>query len=207
MQVADIEERIKHAIEALRKVEIEKKEIPLFRALVLYVLNKVHEPVGKLKLQKLVFLAATAGGAKEIVEEYMPYKFGMFSESIKLELEFLEANNYIVERKEKFYPTEKTRKEEKEIVKALENALGKKALERIDNALERFKDLSENELLVLLYSMFPEYAQYSEIKNKVERLKKKVAIELYRKGKISLLLAAKIAGLAPQEIEKIASEG
>lgn len=55
--------------------------------------------------------------------------------------------------------------------------------------------------------MFPEHAQYSEIKNKVERLKKKVAIELYKKGKISLLLAAKIAGLAPQEIEKIASEG
>ena len=84
--------------------------------------------------------------------------------------------------------------------------LGEEKIRRINEVLERFKDLSEDELIVILYSLYPEYARHSKIKEKVERIKKRVAIELYKKGKISLLLAARVSGLAPQEIEKYASE-
>ena len=96
MQAINFREKIERVIDKLEKVKIERKEVPIHRALVLFVLNKVQEPVGKLKLQKLVFLAGMAGGIKQIAEEYIPYKFGMFSESIEQELGFLEANHYII---------------------------------------------------------------------------------------------------------------
>jgi ArsR family metal-binding transcriptional regulator len=69
----------------------------------------------------------------------------------------------------------------------------------IEEEFTLLENLSENEILALLYFKFPEFAKYSEKLDKITKKRRELAISLYKKGKISIEAASEIAGVSIKE--------
>ena len=141
----------------------------------------------------------------DLLNDYLAYHYGMYSDTVAQEIENLVANGLAAEINGKFSPTPAGEAISEEVKETLQKSVKDATL--LFETIEQYKDLTEDELLVLTYYLFPEFARNSEIRGRVERIRKRVALNLYKKGKISLLLAAKISGVPPQEIERLAAEG
>jgi predicted HTH domain antitoxin len=81
-----------------------------------------------------------------------------------------------------------------EVAKQLwENFKDKEIIKATSEFLE---SLDEDELLLYVYVTSPEYAEKSDVKEKIMRKRKEIALKMLREKKISLGLAAKLAGLS-----------
>ena len=63
--------------------------------------------------------------------------------------------------------------------------------------------ISNDELLALTYFSFPEMTEESLVKNRIWAKRQKLAVGLYRKGKVSLEKAVEISGLNYKEFLKL----
>jgi predicted HTH domain antitoxin len=81
-----------------------------------------------------------------------------------------------------------------EVAKQLwENFKDKEIIKATSEFLE---SLDEDELLLYIYVTSPESAEKSDVKEKIMRKRKKIALKMLKEKKISLGLAAKLAGLS-----------
>ena len=180
-------------LEDLKKIETRRN---ILHNIILALLVVDNEPIrGRTKLQKMVFLLSQIIPELKENVKYNPYNYGMYDENVDTALEFLESEN-IIKRIEEPIDNEKYI----EIFELLDKSVGEEALNKLKQYIdyikqikEQYNDLTEDEVLAIVYTLYPEYAQYSEKKEEIEKKKLDIAINLYKKGKVSIGLASKIA--------------
>ena len=162
--------------------------------LVLLYLREKSPILGKLRLQRMIFLISQ--DLEKLKEEldFEPHKYGMYDQTIDNALEWLEQDGFITIDKN-ITLTKKGIEKAEEILKDF----SEEEIEIIEEVKELFENLSESEILALLYFKFPEFAKYSEKLDKITKKRKELAISLYKKGKISIGAASEIAGVSIKE--------
>jgi len=76
----------------------------------------------------------------------------------------------------------------------------------VKKVAEFLKNLDDDELLLYIYVTSPKMAEKSDIKEKILERRVEIALNMLRKGKVSVGLAAKLADLPVTEIRKRAVE-
>jgi len=151
---------------------------------------------GELWFQKELFLIAQ--NVKELEEEadFESDFIGPYSEIADEELEQLRREGIV--KKEKIELTPYGR----EAAKYLQRESPPGILELISEMKSFLNNLTREELLGFIYYSFPEMRIESVEFAEIERIRKQIAISLFKKGKVSLGKAASIAGLSQDEMIK-----
>jgi uncharacterized protein YwgA len=172
--------------------------------LVLLYLKEKSPIFGKLRLQKMIFLISQDFEKLRDELDFEPHRYGMYDQTIDDMVEGLELDGFVTvdENNNKITLTQKGIEKAKEILKEF----SEKEIETIEEVKELFEDLTEDEILALLYFKFPEFAKYSEKLGEITRKRKELAISLYKKGKVSLEAASEIAGMNVKEFMKLLKE-
>jgi uncharacterized protein YwgA len=172
---------------------------------ILFYSNSEEPIVGKtkfdkeLKLQKEVFLISQ--NLSEIGKEssYDADYYGPYSETVAEEFKGLALDEVVQDNQTsiRLLPLGK------EIAKELIKSYSKKILDMVSDFKKLINNMSQEEILTLIYTSFPDYTEESVVKEDVMRNRIKIAIQLYKKGKISLERTSEIAGLT---LEKLMNE-
>jgi predicted HTH domain antitoxin len=155
-----------------------------------YMLMLLYAHEGKCKgnqwFQKEMFELAKA--FKELAEEldFTVFDYGPYSEALDKYKDMLENSGFIKDLSltNKGYEVAKQLWEDfkdKEIIKATSEFL---------------ESLDEDELLLYIYVTSPESAEKSDVKEEIMRRRKEISLKMLKEKKISLGLAAKLAGLS-----------
>lgn len=151
----------------------------------------------RLLIQKMLFFLAQ--DIKELKEElyFQPYKHGPYDETIANAVENLVEDGIIIYEKNDNNILLTITENGKKIAKQMESnsIIRKEDVNLIKKVIELFRNLDTDEILALLYYTFPEYAKYSDDKERIDKYRKKLALSLYKKGKVSIEKAAEIAGV------------
>jgi len=154
---------------------------------ILILLNLYNDKVDVYRLHKMVFLASL--DIPELREELEPrpsmYNDIFFDENIAEAIESLKFDGLIE-------GDTSLQLSSKEIPQFL---LSDKEKDIYEEIIDLFKDTTDNEILAIFY-----YKLYDQIKilkplKKIESNRKKLALSLYKKGKISIGAASEIAGM------------
>jgi len=132
-----------------------------------------------------------ARNIKDLEEEivFEPHHYGPCSEMVEQELENLEILG-LIERNGGIRLTKRGKK----AFSILVNRVNPNELEIIKEIKELLNDLSEYELLALIYFTYPKMTKESRVLDKILKNRMNLAISLYLKGKVSLSKAAEISG-------------
>ena len=168
--------------------EIELSPVQAFMILLAGVRNRKHIK-GKTWLQKEMFLIAKNTKLKEMLD-FEPHLYGPYSETVDVELENLEVMG-LLEEKGNIQLTEEGRK----YYKKISEKASRQILDLISEIKEELNDLSEDELLAYIYFSFPETTEEAVRLEKIMKNRVKLAIRLYKKGKVSIGKAADIADM------------
>jgi predicted HTH domain antitoxin len=152
--------------------------------------GQTSEPIGgKTVLQKLLFHTRKAiqdtKGPGEI-----PHFYGPFDEQAEVVAEQLEASGYLRILDPRIELTERGAKEAEKVWKS-EFSQRERAI--IESLKVFFADLSVDEILAITYAKYAETATDSIVRKELDLRGKEIAINLVKKGKISMDLGAKIA--------------
>jgi len=168
--------------------EIELSPVQAFMILLAGVRNRKHIK-GKTWLQKEMFLIAKNTKLKEMLD-FEPHLYGPYSETVDVELENLEVMGLLEENGNSQW-TEEGRK----YYKKISEKASRQILDLISEIKEELNDLSEDELLAYIYFGFPETTEEAVRLEKIMKNRVKLAIRLYKKGKVSIGKAADIADM------------
>ena len=148
------------------------------------------EPVrGKIWLQKELFLIAQRIDKIRDLLGYEPYLLGPWSESVDVALEQLQSMG-LIRINGKIELTELGEK----VYSIIRGKASEGTIKIIEQVKEDLNDLDEEGLLAYIYFLFPdEWSKESVKARELERKRTQLAIELYRKGKVSLGKATEIA--------------
>lgn len=164
----------------------------------LLLLHARRKPIkGDIWLQKELFLISR--NIDELKEEFDAYLLGPFSETVYEYKEQLKVSGYILQDKEGFRLTDKGG----QIASKLWEDTSAEEKQMIIDAKTFLNDLSRDELLVFIYSTFRDFTDESIVREEIEKKKLPVAISLFRKRKVSLERASKIAEVTLQEFASI----
>jgi len=180
--------------------EIDLEQLTPIQALILLLLDSENaQPVkGKTWLQKEMYLILNNVG-KEIAEDaqFEPHHFGPYSEVVELELANLRLLNLVKEDRE-IRLTGKGKK----LAAKLRRFVNPRFLEFISEVKKELNDLTEDELFAYIYFTFREMTKESRALERILRKRKRLALSLYCKRKVSLSKAAQIAGVSVSEFSK-----
>ena len=175
----------------------------LQKIMVILLYSNDEEPIiGKtkfdkeLKLQKEVFLVSQ--NIPEIGKEssFDADYYGPYSETVAEEFKGLALDDVVQDNQTsiRLLPLGKG------IAKELIKEYNKKILDIVSDFKKLLNNMSQEEILTLIYTSFPDYTEESVVKEDVMKNRIKVAIQLYKKGKISLERASEIAGLTLEKL-------
>lgn len=175
-------------------------EVDKFILLLLGVKNS--EPVpGQIHLQKEMYLLQNVFPQLQDETDFEPYFLGPHSEIVANEEEELQKSNLIDIHGGQI----KLTIEGKAVFQELMQQSDKKQLEKIQEFKDFLNDLSKDEILAFIYFSYPspeelekESIEYKELLPKRKRL----AISMYKKDKISAQKAAQIAGIDLEDFLK-----
>jgi uncharacterized protein YwgA len=167
--------------------------------ILLLLAAKAAEPIpGPLWLQKEMFLLQDVFPNLAEQLDFEPYLMGPHSEIVANEVEELQTSNLLRITGGKFCLTE----EGKFVANDLMKNTRKREIQKIEEFKELLNDLSKDEILAFIYFSYPlieiekESIEYKDILPKRIR----IALSLYKKGKISAQKAAQIAGEDLQDL-------
>ena len=148
---------------------------------------------GPMHLQKETYVLQNLFTELADETDYEPYFLGPYSEIVANEAEHLKDSDLIRAEPGKFELTS----DGKKVFDILKNKSNKEKIQKIEEFKELFNDLTRDELLAFIYFSYPsqnelekESIEYAVLLQK----RRKVAISLYPKDKISAQKAAQIAG-------------
>lgn len=171
-------------------------------SLLLLSANNFERVRGKLWFQKELFLIAeNMPNLKEeaVFEEDL---LGPYSETLDVDLKQLQIEGIASKKKLELTPLGKN------IAERLRSKVSVSALKIISDMKTFLNDLTEDELLGFIYFSYPEMRIESIKFEEIEENRQPIAIGLYRKKKVGLGKASKIAGLSQEEfIEKLRGSG
>ncbi|MFH0970174.1 MAG: UPF0175 family protein [Candidatus Diapherotrites archaeon] len=160
--------------------------------------NKYAPVPGALWLQKELFLLKELFPSLENETDFAPYFMGPHSEIVQQEADELVESNLIQQKNGKIILTNLG----KEVADKLSRKAEKYELEKIEEFKDFLNDLSKDELLAFIYFSF---MSEEDLKREsvefptISKNRKKLAVSLYQKEKVSLEKAAQIAGIPIDE--------
>ncbi len=165
------------------------------QALILLLLDANDgEPVkGKTWLQKEMFLLVHNTKKDEIIQkaQFEPHHYGPYSETIDAELDGLRIMGLV-----EINRTISIKPKGRRLASKIREIVSDEFLELVEEIKENLNDLSEDELLAYIYFSFPHLITESRVLDRIKRKRDRVAVSLYKKGKVSLSKAAHIAGMS-----------
>lgn len=163
--------------------------------------NRSKPVPGALWLQKEMYLLQNVFPSLAEEADFEPYLMGPHSEIVADEAAELEQSKLVKTESGKIVLTN----EGKEIAEILAKKTNEKEAKKIEEFKEFLNDLSKDELLAFVYFSDPfpkELAKESiEYKDLLPK-RKKMALALYTKGKVSAQRAAQIAGMDLEDFLK-----
>ncbi|MFZ8801186.1 MAG: UPF0175 family protein [Candidatus Nanopusillus sp.] len=163
--------------------------------LVLLYLNR-NQKIDNLRLTKMIFLISY--DIKELREEldFKIYKTKIYDQNINDILDGLKQDGFIkIKNKNKYIVyivlTESGIEEAEKILKDF----SKKEIDILEEVLDLFNGTTDDEVLAVFYFKIPGFSELSGPLPKIIKNRKKLAISLYKKGKISIGAASEIAGM------------
>jgi hypothetical protein len=159
--------------------------------LVLLYLSRNNQKIDKLRLTKMIFLISY--DIKELREEldFKIYKTEIYDQNINDILDGLKQDGFIKIKNKYIMLTEKGIEEAEKIFKEF----SKKEIDILEEVLDLFDGTTNDEILAVFYFKVPGFSELSGPLPKIVKNRKKLAISLYRKGKISIGAASEIAGM------------
>ncbi|HIE14034.1 TPA: hypothetical protein EYP70_02055 [Candidatus Bathyarchaeota archaeon] len=149
---------------------------------------------GKLWIQKMFFELAKAFDSLREELDYDAYLYGPFSEALDEFIDMMENSGLIKDLRlteEGFSVAEQEWKgaspEEEEIIEKNGKFL---------------HNLDEDELILYTYVMSPKMAERSDIKERILKRRLEIVLRMLKEGKISMGLAAKLAGVPITKIRE-----
>ncbi len=175
---------------------INSKDIDLLsrsQFIMLFLLaSKNTTPIkGKLWLEKELFLLTESVPKLKELFDFEAYLLGPYSEIVKSDLEVLVQMDYIDTISNQISITKKGLN----LISCLEGQISKKLLDEIYKSKDLLNDLERNELLAYIYQVYPNTTKESIVFDKIKPKLREIAINLLKKDKISIGLAAKIANM------------
>ncbi len=160
--------------------------------LALLGLGDEHEIRGDLHLQKELYLLSRQIDVLARACNFIPYLKGPYSEDVDAAVSDLKALGLLEERRRgRLRLTEEGRNLFEELMDEIPSEVEERLLESKDF----FNDMSDDELLVFIYAVYPEMATESVLRDRVMTKRIPIAKRLYARGKVSLERAAHLAGL------------
>jgi len=140
-----------------------------------------------------MFLLVHSTGKDEIIQgaQFEPHHYGPYSETIDAELDALRMMGLVEINK-----SITLKPEGKRLASKLRKIVSDEFLNIVEDIKNTLNDLSENELLAYVYFTFPDMTSESQVLDRIKSKRERLAISLYRKGKVSLSKAAHIAGMS-----------
>jgi uncharacterized protein YwgA len=180
------------SMEQLRQIfeDLEDEE-----KIILYALGALNgTPIrSKTKLQKLLFLVSNVFENYKDLLEFEPHFFGPYSETVDTVLDDLVSLGLVKKGGNKYSLTS-------EGFYIYDNLRPKKELKYVIDDFKVFlNDLPQDELLAFIYVTYPRYTEESAKWNKIQANRKKIAVSLLRKHKVSFGKAVEISGLSSSE--------
>jgi len=173
-------------------------------ALLLVGASRASPVRGKLWFQKQVF--AISKNLPELSEspEYEPAPMGPFSEALEVNVDQLVAIGLLEQDGARFGLTESGR----DVARIVEKETEREELQLISDVKELMNDLTDDELLALVYYPNPDMTSESEKVEKIEPRRKDLSASLFKKGKVGVEMGALIAGLDAQDyVDLLRSKG
>ncbi|MDT7891089.1 MAG: UPF0175 family protein [Candidatus Nanopusillus sp.] len=159
--------------------------------LVLLYLSRNNQKIDNLKLIKMIFLISY--DIKELREEldFKIYKTEIYDQNINDILDGLKQDGFIKIKNKYIMLTEKGI----EVAEKIFKEFSKKEIDILEEVLDLFDGTTDDEILAVFYFKVPGFSELSGPLPKIIKNRKKLAISLYRKGKISIGAASEIAGM------------
>ena len=136
----------------------------------------------------------------ELDYAFEPHKYGMYSKTLKNILNNLNEKELVCidksnERDQPIHLTAEGLEESESVSKRIDSRI-QETLQTIKSILNT---LRYNELVVLMYTKYPEMLDNSEQKNEYEKWRENTAISMVQDDKVSLLLGLRMSGLSWEE--------
>jgi predicted HTH domain antitoxin len=156
--------------------------------------GKIGEPLkGRTVLQKLLFHLKKSG-VRELPSDQKPHFYGPFDEMASSAYDGLQNSGYLaaspIDSSIKLTPSGL-----QEAEPVWEKKLSGSERDLISDLKRRFGDLSTDEMLAVTYAKYPDTAVESLVRKDLEKKGPGIAINLVRRGKVSVELGAKIADM------------
>lgn len=144
---------------------------------------------GKTWLQKEMFLIGQ--NVEEVGKKYDAYLKGPFSEAVEKSADQFERSNYVIVDRGKMSLTDKG----VQLAKKIWESRSDEDKRMVEDMKALLNDMTYNELLVFVYTSYPETTKESDIKEDIEKVRLPVSLRLVKKGKISVEKGAEVAGI------------
>jgi len=159
---------------------------------------------GSLRLHKILFMVSR--GVPELLEDdtYSPHDFGPFSEDVEESvIGFLEMENLLdIEHYDKSTVDYKLTQNGAQIAKRVFSNMSLEEKDNISRVYNLFDELTSDEILFIVYFMYPETAKYSRVVENINNNKLRLARSIYRKKSLSPQFLAQISKLKESDITK-----
>lgn len=154
----------------------------------------------KVIIQKLLFLFSNVFTGYKGLFRYEPHLLGPYSETVENTLQSLIQLGLITDKNCGYQLTP-------EGLNLCKTLAPKEEIVRVVSDFKEFlHDLSEDEILVFIYSTFPDFISKSARWNQLKPRRVEMAISLLRKGKVSFSKAAEIAGMTAGDFDRTLRE-
>ncbi|MBB6496005.1 hypothetical protein [Methanococcus maripaludis] len=169
--------------------------------LVLYCIGALdNEPIkSKIKFQKMLFLVSTVFEGYIDILDFEPYAYGPYSEtadSVVEDLLKLGLVTTVASRGTQYKLSEKG-------IEVLNELNPKNALMHIISHFKKMvNNMTDTELLVLIYTSFPEYTKNSVVWDDIKNKRHDIATRLLKKGIIDFKKALNVSGMDEAEFLK-----
>ena len=153
---------------------------------------------GQTWIQKMMYVASKIHS--ELDYDFEPHRYGMYSKKLKNMLVSLNEKGLICidknnEKNQPIHLTTKGLEEAKRVGKHIDSHV-QETLQTIKSTLNT---LRYDELVVLMYTKYPEMLEKSEQKNEYEKWREGVAVSMVQNDKVSSLLGLRMSGLSWEE--------
>ncbi len=173
-------------------------EMDASQRIIIYCMGAEKKPIkNKVDIQKIIFLSAMS--LPDIFENlytFQKHKKGPYSEKIDEDVAVISNSGYV--SGSQFGLSDNGYELFDRIEARVKEPLKSTLLEN----KEFVSDLTDDELLTFIYTVFPQYTENSEVWEKLKQHRVKNAVSMLKKEKITSSLAAVIAGYNYFDFEK-----
>jgi predicted HTH domain antitoxin len=173
--------------------QLEKMERFFFMLLYAPIDGSMSVPVqGETWLQKEMYALSRIFPDIEEDADFEAYHYGSFSESVDEVKDQYKNSKYVTRD-----PRGQLQLSAKglELAEEVWRAATPEERRAVQGVKQAYNDMGRDELLLFMYGTYPETAENSDVRERIMANRRRLALNLYKKGKVSYQKAAELAGM------------